>query len=49
MSKSVSRPTDEQLAEREPTYTECAVCGELLDGVSETPFCSPACGRSQQL
>ena len=49
MSRADERMSEEMLARREPTYDACTVCGEPFDGVSESPYCSPACGRSQQL
>lgn len=43
------RPTDTELADREPTYEACVVCGRAYGGPKPQPYCSPECGRSQRL
>lgn len=49
MSKQQQQPSDAQLREREPLYDACTVCGEPFEVPQPQPYCSPLCGRSQQL
>lgn len=35
--------------DRGPLFDACTVCGEPFETPSEGPYCSPACGYSQQL
>jgi len=49
MSKSERVVPESVLADREPTFDCCQVCGSEYDHPVPQAYCSPVCGRSQQL